>query len=68
MWISHYCWNIIDKKVIDGIGPNGVSSRILILSKLSSKIHTGYVYHYSFSMFIGLAILAIILIYNVQIN
>ncbi|MAJ15092.1 MAG: NADH-quinone oxidoreductase subunit L [SAR116 cluster bacterium] len=65
---SIYCWNIIDKKFIDGIGPNGVSSRIFILSKLSSKIHTGYVYHYSFSMFIGLAILAIILIYNVQIN
>ena len=37
-------------------------------SKISSKIHTGYVYHYSFSMFIGLALLTLILLYNLQVN
>ena len=65
---SVFCWNIIDKKIIDGIGPNGISSKVFSLSKISSKIHTGYVYHYSFSMFIGLALLTLILLYNLQVN
>ncbi len=63
---SKYCWNIIDKKIIDGLGPNGISSRIFFLSKISSKIHTGYVYHYSFSMILGLAMLTLILVYNLN--
>ncbi len=66
--ISIFCWNIIDKKIIDGLGPNGISSKVFSLSKISSKIHTGYVYHYSFSMFIGLALLTLILLYNLQVN
>ena len=65
--ISIFCWNIIDKKIIDGFGPNGISLKVLSLSKISSKIHTGYVYHYSFSMFIGLALLTLILLYNLQV-
>ena len=65
---SVFCWNIIDKKIIDGMGPNGISSKVFFLSKISSKIHTGYVYHYSFSMFIGLALLTLILLYNLQVN
>ena len=65
---SVFCWNIIDKKIIDGMGPNGISSKVFSLSKISSKIHTGYVYHYSFSMFIGLALLTLILLYNLQVN
>ena len=31
-------------------------------------LDTGYVYHYSFSMFIGLALLTLILLYNLQVN
>ena len=54
------------KKIIDGLGPNGISSRIFFLSKISSKIHTGYVYHYSFSMILGLAMLTLILVYNLN--
>ncbi len=64
---SMFFWNIFDKKIIDGLGPDGVSTRILSFSKISSKFHTGYVFHYSFSMFLGLAILAIILFYNLKI-
>ena len=66
--MSKFCWNIIDKKIIDGVGPNGVSSKVFSLSKISSKIHTGYVYHYSFGMFIGLALLTLILLYNLKVN
>ena len=65
---SVFCWNIIDKKIIDGMGPNGISSKVFSLSKISSKVHTGYVYHYSFSMFIGLALLTLILLYNLQVK
>ena len=64
---SVFLWKIIDKKIIDGFGPDGFSSRILTFSKISSKFHTGYVFHYSFSMFLGLAILALILLYKIKI-
>ena len=65
--ISIFFWKIIDKKIIDGLGPDGFSSKILSFSKISSKLHTGYVFHYSFSMFLGLAILALILFYNIKL-
>ena len=59
-FISIFCWKVFDKKIIDGFGPDGVSSRFLYFSKISSKIHSGYVFHYSFGMFLGLTSLILI--------
>ncbi len=55
--IGLFLWLYFDNKIIDGLGPNGVSSVVLILSRQISKFQTGYVYHYAFAMLIGLAIL-----------
>ncbi len=61
---SIFLWKIFDKKIIDGFGPDGVSSKILKLSRLSSKLHSGYVFHYSFGMFVGLTSLILIFYYS----
>jgi len=41
--------------VIDGFGPDGVSSRVLNVSEWAVRLQTGYLYHYAFAMLIGLA-------------
>jgi NADH-quinone oxidoreductase subunit L len=45
-----------DKKIIDGFGPDGISSRILFFAQQISRLQTGYIYHYSFAMLFGLTI------------
>ena len=37
-----------DKKVIDGVGPDGVSGLVQWGSRRLSRMHTGYLYHYAF--------------------
>ncbi len=62
--ISLFLWKVFDKKIIDGFGPDGFSARIFDLSKISSKFHSGYIFHYSFGMFIGLTSLILIFYYK----
>ena len=46
-----------DGFVIDGFGPDGVSARVLDVTRNVVKIQTGYLYHYAFAMLIGVAAL-----------
>ena len=55
--IGLFLWLVFDKRIIDGFGPDGISSTVLIISRNISKLQTGYVYHYAFAMLIGLGIL-----------
>ena len=48
--------NIGDKKIIDGFGPDGISSRVLYFAKQIGKLQTGYIYHYAFAMLFGLTV------------
>jgi len=41
--------------IIDGFGPDGVSARVLDVTRNVVKIQTGYLYHYAFAMLIGVA-------------
>ncbi len=54
-WIGSKFWTIGDGKIIDGLGPNGIASRVVDLAKRASLIQSGYVYHYAFAMLIGVA-------------
>ena len=54
-WIGHQLWNIGDGKIIDGLGPDGVSARVIGLAKRASMLQSGYLYHYAFAMLIGVA-------------
>ncbi len=44
-----------DKKLIDGIGPDGASRFASASARLLSRLHSGYLYHYAF-LIIGAAI------------
>ena len=47
-------WRVGDGHIIDGYGPNGIANKVLDLARRSTRIQTGYVYHYAFAMLIGL--------------
>src|SRR5689334_9152971 len=54
-WIGYQLWKKGDGFVIDGFGPDGVSARVLDVTRNVVKIQTGYLYHYAFAMLIGVA-------------
>src|ERR1700684_829814 len=54
-WIGRFLWKVGDGKIIDGLGPDGVSARVLDVTRNAVKIQTGYLYHYAFAMLIGVA-------------
>lgn len=53
--VGRFLWKVGDGKVIDGLGPDGVSARILDVTRGVVRLQSGYVYHYAFAMLIGVA-------------
>ncbi|MBO0739822.1 MAG: NADH-quinone oxidoreductase subunit L [Hyphomicrobiaceae bacterium] len=56
-WIGRLLWKRGDGTIIDGLGPDGVASRVLWTTGRVVRLQTGYVYHYAFAMLIGLALI-----------
>src|ERR1700716_3157485 len=54
-WIGYTPRKKGDGFVIDGFGPDGVSARVLDITRNVVKIQTGYLYNYAFAMLIGVA-------------
>ena len=54
-WLGYFLWKKGDGYVIDGFGPDGVSARVLDVTRNVVKVQTGYLYHYAFAMLIGVA-------------
>lgn len=50
-------WKVGDGKIIDGLGPDGISARVLDVTGRIVKLQSGYLYHYAFAMLIGVAAL-----------
>ncbi|ACG78204.1 NADH dehydrogenase I, L subunit [Phenylobacterium zucineum HLK1] len=48
-------WKGGDQKIIDGLGPDGVSALSVQVGKGAGRLQTGYVYHYAFVMLLGVA-------------
>jgi NADH-quinone oxidoreductase subunit L len=55
MWLGRVLWKGGDGFVIDGFGPDGVSARVLDVTRNVVRLQTGYLYHYAFAMLIGVA-------------
>jgi NADH-quinone oxidoreductase subunit L len=55
-WLGRLLWKGGDGWLIDGFGPDGVSARVLDVTRNVMRIQTGYLYHYAFAMLIGAAI------------
>jgi len=55
MWLGRLLWKGGDGFIIDGFGPDGVSARVLDVTRNVIRLQTGYLYHYAFAMLIGVA-------------
>ncbi len=51
---GHALWKKGDGAVIDGLGPDGISSIVRRLSGQAVRLQSGFLYHYAFAMMIGL--------------
>jgi len=56
-FIARTLWVYGDGAIIDGLGPDGVSARVMGLAKRAVRFQTGYVYQYAFVMLIGVVAL-----------
>lgn len=54
-WFGRFLWKKGDGFIIDGFGPDGVSARVLDVTRNVVRLQTGYLYHYAFAMLIGVA-------------
>jgi NADH-quinone oxidoreductase subunit L len=57
IWIGRVFWKQGDGRMIDGLGPDGISARVLDVTRNVVRLQTGYLYHYAFAMLIGAAAL-----------
>jgi NADH-quinone oxidoreductase subunit L len=54
-WLGYTLWKKGDGMLIDGLGPDGVSKRVLDVTRGAVRLQSGYLYHYAFAMLIGAA-------------
>jgi NADH-quinone oxidoreductase subunit L len=57
-WLGRLFWRGGDGFLIDGFGPDGVSARVLDVTRNVVRLQSGYIYHYAFAMLIGAAAFA----------
>lgn len=57
MRLGRLLWKTGDGTIIDGLGPDGVSARVVDVTNRVVRLQTGYVYHYAFAMLIGVSAL-----------
>ncbi len=55
-WLGRTLWKRGDGWLIDGLGPDGVSARVLDVTRSVVRLQSGYLYHYAFAMLIGAAL------------
>lgn len=56
-WLGRFLWKKGDGWLIDGLGPDGISARVVDVANRVVKLQSGYLYHYAFVMLIGLVAL-----------
>ena len=56
--IGRLFWRGGDGAIIDGLGPDGISARVLDFARGAVRLQSGYIYHYAFAMLIGVALIA----------
>jgi NADH-quinone oxidoreductase subunit L len=55
--LGRFLWRYGDGWFIDGLGPDGISARVLDVTRGMVRLQSGYVYHYAFAMLLGVAAL-----------
>ena len=54
-WLGDLFWKGGDQKIIDGLGPDGVSAVSYAVGRGTGRLQTGFLYHYAFVMLLGVA-------------
>ncbi len=54
-WLGRVFWKQGDGRIIDGLGPDGISARVLDVTRGVVRLQSGYLYHYAFAMLLGVA-------------
>ena len=57
-----FLWKFFDLKIIDGLGPDGISTLIKKFSVKANKFQSGFIYQYAFVMLLGFSALLTFLI------
>ena len=57
MALGRFLWKRGDGWLIDGFGPDGLSARVIDVTRNVVRLQTGYLYHYAFAMLLGVAVL-----------
>jgi NADH-quinone oxidoreductase subunit L len=57
-FIGRFLWKKGDGMIIDGLGPDGISARVLDAARGAVRLQSGYVYHYALAMLLGVVALA----------
>ncbi len=57
---SRFLWKFGDVKLIDGIMVNGSARLVRMFSGVLRHLQSGYIYHYAFSMIIGVFVLLLV--------
>ncbi len=63
--IGDLFWKLGDVKLIDGLAVNGTALAVRWFSGVVRQVQSGYLYHYAFSMIIGLLLLLALFVHKV---
>ena len=55
--LGYFLWQKVDVGTIDHFGPNGLAARVVDTANRVIRLQTGYLYHYAFTMMLGVAAL-----------
>ena len=61
---SMFLWSFVDKKVIDGLGPLGMSFSVYSVSKYLREFQNGKIFSYATFMFIGIIAFFILIFFS----
>lgn len=62
--LSNGLWKVGDVKIIDGFFVNGTARVVAWTAMLVRRFQTGYIYHYAFTMIVGVFILITLWLYH----
>ena len=56
-YLGRNLWKTGDGSLIDGVGPNALAAVTLNIARRASRLQTGYLYHYTLAMMVGVVAL-----------
>ncbi len=55
-YLGRNFWKTGDGSLIDGVGPNALAAVTLSIARRAARLQTGYLYHYTLAMMVGIVV------------